>query len=78
MRRALLVVLAAAGCSLPPEFLCSGDAQCVSHAAAGRCIPAARHCAFSDSRCASGLAFANYSGADSGRCVVDVDGGAGD
>ena len=76
MRALLIAAIAASGC-LASEFVCANDAQCVSRVAAGRCVPATRHCAFPDGACASGFVYAAWSGADSGRCV-DVDGGATD
>jgi hypothetical protein len=71
VRRAWLLVAAAAGCGGPAHFGCDEDAQCQQGAAAGVC-EVSGYCSFPDPACDSGRRYGHLAGGGlAGLCVLD-------
>ncbi len=68
-----LVLFGSVGCDFgTKEFVCSLDTECpASGGEYGRCVN--RHCAFSDTSCASGWVYDESAGDDANKCVPNAD-----
>ncbi len=66
--RAIVLVVALAGCIKPATFACASDGDCGT---SGTCEAVGR-CSFPDPTCASGARFAGLSGSYANQCVADA------
>jgi hypothetical protein len=76
---ALLLLASTAGCLRSTEFKCATDTDC---SASGAVCEATGYCSFTDSSCAMGRRYGDFSGSYSKQCVGEQmmmpDGGGGD
>jgi len=61
-----------AGCFKAAEFACTSDIDCTRSGVQGACEPVG-YCSFPDPDCDDGRRYADYSGAYSGTCVINLD-----